>query len=87
MHPDPDALPFLDEHGVEIAAPPEVVWESLCRVAEGSFSSPRAAGFARWVGCEETAASGPRPLPTLSWVAHKQPDHVAAALSPLLTRP
>jgi hypothetical protein len=58
MHPDPDALPFLDEHGVEIAAPPEVVWESLCRVSEGSFSSPRAARFARLVGCEETAPVG-----------------------------
>jgi len=31
--------------------------------------------------------AGPRPLPTLSWIAHSQPDHVAAALSPLLTRP
>jgi hypothetical protein len=58
----PDSLPFVDEHGVEVAAPPEVVWESLCRVAEGSFSSPAAARFARWVGCEATAASGPRPL-------------------------
>jgi hypothetical protein len=62
MHPDPDALPFLDEHGVEVAAPPGVVWESLCRVAEGSFSSPFAARFARLVGCEATTASGPRPL-------------------------
>jgi hypothetical protein len=61
-HPDPDALPFLDEHGVEIAASPDVVWESLCRVAEGSFSSPLAARFARLVGCEATTASGPRPL-------------------------
>src|SRR6187200_1074214 len=61
-HPDPEALPFLDEHGVEVAAPPEVVWESLCRVAEGSFSSPFAARFARLVGCEATTASGPRPL-------------------------
>lgn len=60
--PDPDALPFVDEHGVEIAASPEVVWESLCRVAEGSFSSPFANRFARWVGCEATTASGPRPL-------------------------
>jgi hypothetical protein len=60
--PDPDALPFVDEHGVEVAAPPEVVWESLCRVAEGSFSSPFASRFAGWVGCEETKASGPRPL-------------------------
>jgi hypothetical protein len=60
--PDPDALPFVDEHGVEIAAPPEEVWDSLCRVAEGSFSSPFASRFARWVGCEATTASGPRPL-------------------------
>ena len=60
--PDPDTLPFVDEHGVEISVPPEVVWDSLCRVAEGSFSSPFAARFARWVGCEATAASGPRPL-------------------------
>ncbi|HEX3041159.1 MAG TPA: hypothetical protein VHP56_03615 [Solirubrobacterales bacterium] len=62
MHPDPNALPFVDEHGVEVAAPPEVVWESLCRVAEGSFASPVAARFARLLGCEETAPSGPRPL-------------------------
>lgn len=61
-HPDPDALPFLDEHGVEVAAPPDVVWESLCRVAEGSFSSPFAARFARLVGCEATTVAGPRPL-------------------------
>lgn len=60
--PDSDALPFVDEHGVEIEAPPEVVWESLCRVAEGSFSSSFASRFARWVGCESTTASGPRPL-------------------------
>jgi hypothetical protein len=29
--------------------------------------------------------AGPRPLPTLSWVARTQPGHVANALSPLLT--
>ena len=62
MHPEPDTLPFVDEHGVEIAASAEVVWEALCRVAEGSFSSPFASRFAGWVGCEATAASGPRPL-------------------------
>ncbi len=59
---DPDALPFVDEHGVEVAASPEVVWESLCRVAEGSFSAPLATRFAGLLGCEATAASGPRPL-------------------------
>jgi Protein of unknown function (DUF2867) len=62
MAPDPDSLPFVDEHGVEVAAPPEVVWPALCRVAEGSFSSPAAAWFAGMVGCESTEVSGPRPL-------------------------
>jgi hypothetical protein len=64
MRPTPDlaALPFVDEHGVEVAAPPDAVWEALCRIAEGSFSSSFAARFARLVGCESTAASGPRPL-------------------------
>jgi hypothetical protein len=62
MPPDPDSLPFVDEHGVEIAAAPEAVWEALCRVAEGSFSSPTAASFARLLGCEPSAPSGPRPL-------------------------
>ncbi|HET9198396.1 MAG TPA: DUF2867 domain-containing protein [Solirubrobacterales bacterium] len=62
MPADPDALPFVDEHGVEVAAPPEAVWEALCRVAEGSFSSSFAARFAGLVGCEQTAMSGPRPL-------------------------
>jgi hypothetical protein len=62
MPPNPDSLPFVDEHGVEVVAPPDVVWKALCRVAEGSFASPTAARFARLVGCESTAVSGPRPL-------------------------
>lgn len=59
---DPAALPFVDEHGVEVAAPPEAVWESVCGIAEGSFSSGAASRFARLVGCESTEARGPRPL-------------------------
>jgi hypothetical protein len=62
MAPDPDSLPFVDEHGLEVAAAPEVVWLALCRVAEGSFSSPAAAWFAAMLGCETTEAAGPRPL-------------------------
>jgi hypothetical protein len=62
MPPDTDSLPFVDEHGVEIVAPPEVVWQALCRVAEGSFSSSAAARFARLLGCEPSAPAGPRPL-------------------------
>jgi hypothetical protein len=59
---DPAALPFVDEHGVEIAVPPAAVWESLLRVADGSFSSTATARIARLLGCEPSAASGPRPL-------------------------
>lgn len=62
MHPDPATLPFVDEHDVEIAAPPKEVWDSVRRVAEGSFSSTATARFARLLGCEPSAASGPRPL-------------------------
>lgn len=62
MRPDPQALPFVDEHAVEILASPEPVWEALRRVAEGSFSSRWAARFARLVGCESVESSGPRPL-------------------------
>jgi hypothetical protein len=39
-----------------------VVWNAICRIAEGSFSSPFAARFARLLGCEPDAAAGPRPL-------------------------
>jgi hypothetical protein len=62
MLPDPEALPFVDEHGVEVAASPEAVWESLCRVVEQSFSATATARIARLIGCEASEASGPRPL-------------------------
>lgn len=62
MQPDPDSLPFVDEHGIEVEAPPAVAWKALCEVAEGSFSAPLASRFARLVGCESTEDSGPRPL-------------------------
>lgn len=62
MSPDPDALPFVDEHGVEIAAPLAAVWGALLKAADGSFSSTATARFARVLGCEPSAASGPRPL-------------------------
>jgi hypothetical protein len=62
MAPDPESLPFVDEHGVEVAAAPEVVWASLCHVVDRSFSSPTAARVARIVGCDVVEAAGPRPL-------------------------
>jgi hypothetical protein len=55
-------LPALDEHAVEIGAPPAVVWPALLAVVERTFSSPGAATYARVVGCKPVAAGGPRPL-------------------------
>ena len=51
-------LPHVDEHSVVIAADREAVWSALERVVDG-IGTPR---FARLLGCEDTAASGPRPL-------------------------
>jgi hypothetical protein len=55
-------LPHIDEHSVEIEAPPAATWESLLRVAEGSFGSARTEKVARLLGCADTASYGPRPL-------------------------
>jgi hypothetical protein len=55
-------LPFVDEHAVSVAARPEAAWEGLLAVAERSFAGAAAPRFARAVGCEDTAPSGPRPL-------------------------
>jgi hypothetical protein len=52
----------LDEHAVDIGAPPDRVWPALLAVVERTFSSPAAAVYARLVGCEPPAAHGPRPL-------------------------
>ena len=51
-------LPHVDEHAVVIAAERESVWSALERVVD-RIGTPR---FARLLGCEDTAASGPRPL-------------------------
>jgi hypothetical protein len=55
-------LPYLDEHATVIAAGVDDVWAALIETLEGTFSRPRAARFARAVGCAERTASGPRPL-------------------------
>jgi hypothetical protein len=55
-------LPRIDEHATVIDAGPDLVWEALLRVAEGSMSGAGAPRYARLVGCADTEASGPRPL-------------------------
>lgn len=59
---DSGGLPHVDEHDVEIEAAPDAAWDSLLRVVERSFGSPRTARFARLLGCADTEPSGPRPL-------------------------
>lgn len=56
------ALPFVDEHAVDVEAGATRTWEALLRAAERSFASGAAPPFARLLGCEDTAAGGPRPL-------------------------
>jgi hypothetical protein len=55
-------LPYIDEHAVEVNASPERTWEALLAVAGGSSGGAVGAAYARAVGCEDTAPSGPRPM-------------------------
>lgn len=59
-----ERLPHVDEHSVEVAAGPDVVWEALLRVVEGSFGTTRTARVARLLGCTDVEEHGPRPLAT-----------------------
>jgi hypothetical protein len=55
-------LPYLDEHATSIEAGIEDVWPSLLDAVDEAFSRRGAAGYARIVGCADSATSGPRPL-------------------------
>jgi hypothetical protein len=55
-------LPHIDEHSIAIDTDPNVVWEALLRVVEGSFGSTSTSRVARLLGCADTDNSGPRPL-------------------------
>lgn len=56
------SLPYLDEHATVIAAETAHVWRSLTETLDRSFSRPGWGGYTRLVGCNDCAASGPRPL-------------------------
>jgi hypothetical protein len=57
------ALPFVDEHAVEVGAGVGETWAALLVAAERSFTGgATAARVARVLGCEDTEAAGPRPL-------------------------
>jgi hypothetical protein len=49
---DEDALPYLDEHRITIAAPRDVVWTQLCRYAEHAIGFPPHNLVARLLGTE-----------------------------------
>ncbi len=55
-------LPFVDENGLVIDAPPQAVWNALVDVAPRDFQGRVAEIGARVLGCEHPASSGPRPL-------------------------
>ena len=80
---DPEQLAFLDEHAVLVDAGSEAVWTELLATLKRTFSRPAAARYARLVGCEPSAASGPRPLAEGSSVpgfrvqAHRPPVELA----------
>ncbi len=70
------ALPFVDEHAIEVDSPPGPTWEALLKVAERSFEGGATPRIAALVGCEDRLASGPRPLAVGSTVPG---FHVAVA--------
>jgi hypothetical protein len=51
-------LPFIDEHGVTVAAPPRRAWESIREVVGGTFRGSRTELFARLLGASETRPRG-----------------------------
>ncbi|MEJ7876279.1 MAG: hypothetical protein WKF62_06430, partial [Solirubrobacterales bacterium] len=53
-----EALPFIDEHWIEIAAKPEEVWAALIRVVSGMGEARSGSPFAKALGCEETETEG-----------------------------
>jgi hypothetical protein len=55
------ALPYVDEHAIEVEAPRELVWDALCDVGPRSQSGAAAETVARVLGCRERQVSGPMP--------------------------
>jgi hypothetical protein len=58
MTPTGTSLPYIDEHAVTIEASRQEVWRALLEMPDSMIS----AAFARLLGCEDSEASGPRPL-------------------------
>ena len=56
------ALPHVDEHRTSIEAGAGDVWHALLHAMGGRSSGAVTRGYARLVGCTDTAPAGPRPL-------------------------
>ena len=59
---DGSSLPWVDEHAIELDAPPAAVWPALLRTVEKMTDGRAAPRYARLVGCADTEPGGPRPL-------------------------
>ena len=53
-----ESLPFVDEHYVEIAASPEMVWDALIRTLDGISDGRSGAPISRALGCAQTRVEG-----------------------------
>ena len=53
-----ESLPFVDEHFIEISAPPDIVWDSLLVQVAGVAQGRTGGRFARRLGCRHTEARG-----------------------------
>jgi hypothetical protein len=65
---DTAALPYIDEHAVELAMGADDVWLFLLDGIDRSCSHRAANLYARALRCEDTEATGPRPLAESSTV-------------------
>jgi hypothetical protein len=61
MSEEPD-LPLVDEHAVDVEAPPSAVWPALLATVDEAFSGRVASVYALVVRCSDPRSGGPRPL-------------------------
>ena len=53
-----ESLPFVDEHYIQIAAPPEIVWDALIHAVDGIGAGRSAPRISRVLGCAQTEVRG-----------------------------
>ena len=53
-----ESLPFVDEHYIEIAAPPDAVWDALVGRLRGVATGRSGARVARGLGCKQVEVRG-----------------------------